>query len=141
MRKKNSPIIPIVIIISIVAILSVVLWSKISSATTDYFKIDSPQPAHYTDVRYDEETDMGYGLSMHPTFNTGNTLLMREYEGEEVSNGQIVCFENKEEEFVCHRIVSVYDKVIVTKGDNNRYEDEVINITQLRYVVVGVLYT
>lgn len=79
------------------------------------------------------------GASMRPTLFTGDKLICDEsiitYR-----EGQIVKITTNESEEYVHRIKTIYDKVIITQGDNNQYEDEPVDYSQIDCVVVGVCY-
>ncbi|MBN2026833.1 MAG: signal peptidase I [Actinobacteria bacterium] len=54
--------------------------------------------------------------SMKPTFNMGDVIVLREYEGGDIEPGEIIAFE--EQGFtITHRLVSSEGGVIRTKGD------------------------
>lgn len=74
----------------------------------------------------------GYALlevvsgSMEPTINIGDLIVINIKEKKYKKN-DIITFCDKEGNFVTHRIISISDKNITTKGDNNEVEDGVIS--------------
>lgn len=82
------------------------------------------------------------GKSMRPTIFSGNTLLMQEYTGETLSEGQIIRFRNGDG-YTVHRIEGVYTTssgIYLTRGDNNDASERV-NQEDITHVVKGVLFT
>ncbi len=78
----------------------------------------------------------GYALlevvsgSMEPTINVGDLIIINTKE-KDYSKNNIVTFYDKEENFVTHRIISINDNKITTKGDNNEVEDGVVSINNI----------
>lgn len=122
-------------------IIFIVLIVILSSMSYSLFKKTVFQnnlfPNHVIDIEYDKEVEVK-GMSMFPTFSSGNLVLLREYDNEELSEGQIICYRNQENT-ACHRIISIYKDKILLKGDNNNYEEE-ISYDEINYIVVGVMY-
>lgn len=79
------------------------------------------------------------GFSMRPTIFTGNTLLLVTYDNQKLKEGEIIIFENEENISVTHRIKGIYADYLYTQGDNNQAHEK-INYSQIKYIVVGVLY-
>ncbi len=64
------------------------------------------------------------GLSMHPTLKAGELLDVEPYVGKPVLRGDVVVFNpDGKEKFVIHRVSTVRDSKIITKGDNNGKTD------------------
>lgn len=84
------------------------------------------------------------GISMEPTFNTGNTLLLKHYEGGELEKGDIVRYKDKDSVYggyTLHRIVGEQPNgAYITQGDNNKMR-EVVFPQSITHIVLGVLYT
>lgn len=104
----------------------------------NHFVNEYVQGAHYRDVTYNN-TVTTTGLSMAPTIFQGNTVLMREYRNETLKEGQIISY-TVGNVSISHRIIAVYSDYVITKGDNN-IVSESVNITDIHYLVVGILYT
>ncbi len=82
------------------------------------------------------------GISMRPTFKTGNVVLLRLKHPSGVHRGEIVLFE--EDEPVTHRVIDIGpnagpNTVIVTKGDNNPVADKPIKLGDVQGEVIGKL--
>jgi hypothetical protein len=95
-------------------------------------------PAHYKNTQY-TETRPVTGLSMYPSISPDNTILARPYHGEELNEGQIVCYQSKDST-ACHRILANYKDKVILKGDNNKLT-ETISPQNITYVVVGVIFS
>lgn len=84
----------------------------------------------------DLATVNGYGFlevvsgSMEPTIHIGDLILIdtkeQNYQAED-----IITFYDVDGSFVTHRIVSINETTIVTKGDNNNTSDEAINMDRI----------
>lgn len=76
------------------------------------------------------------GVSMEPTYKTGDLLIIRPVDPDDVETGDVIRF-RKGSIYVVHRVLDVEDTkdgpVFVTKGDNNNTPDEPI----LAYQVEG----
>lgn len=84
------------------------------------------------------------GSSMRPTAFTDNTLLLREYTGQDLEEGDIIQFSYNDKK-VAHRIEGDYTGLenggyYTTRGDNNAGRERV-SPDQIQHVVVGVLFT
>lgn len=81
-----------------------------------------------------------YGSSMQPTIYDGNKVLLEKYESQSLDEGKIIGF-NYNGKMAIHRIQGVYKRhgYIVTQGDNNKYSEKV-NLSDVRYIVKGVVY-
>ena len=79
------------------------------------------------------------GVSMSPGLTAGDTIIcdttITDYE-----LGQIIVFIDHENSTVAHRIKAIYPDFILTRGDNNQYDDAKITEDNILCVVVGVLY-
>lgn len=108
--------------------------------------------AAYTDVDYSfdgdevtvEASDISRpeGKSMRPTIFSGNTLIMKEYTGGTISEGEILRY-STENGYVIHRVQASYldtGGYLLMKGDNNEHSSR-INRSQITHRVTGVLYT
>lgn len=80
----------------------------------------------------DLATVNGYGLlevitgSMEPTIHVGD-LIVIDTNYKDYKDGDIITFYDVDNSFVTHRIVSINDTQMITKGDNNNTEDEPLN--------------
>lgn len=64
------------------------------------------------------------GLSMYPLFIPGDILHIKPYDNTEIKVGDVVVFKAKnEEKNIVHRVVSINNSVIITRGDNNNHAD------------------
>ncbi len=61
--------------------------------------------------------------SMEPTFKVGSIIYYKEVDFEELKVGDIITFNTKDNSFVSHRIVSIENGLIETKGDQNNTPD------------------
>lgn len=74
----------------------------------------------------------GYALlevvsgSMEPTIKIGDLIVINTNEKSYKKN-DIITFCDNEGNFVTHRIISINNKSMITKGDNNEVEDEAIS--------------
>lgn len=68
--------------------------------------------------------------SMEPTILKGDIIIINTKEKDYKEN-DIITFRGKEGEFVTHRILSIDNKTMVTKGDNNNTEDEPVNTSAI----------
>lgn len=91
---------------------------------------------------YNVTLGRGEGASMIPTIWPGDTLLMQPYHDPgQVQEGDIVFYNASGMEGI-HRVVAAYpsqNRLVVT-GDNSNPNEE-IQFDNIRYVVVGVLWT
>lgn len=84
----------------------------------------------------DLATINGYALlevvsgSMEPTIYKGDMIIINTKENDYKEN-DIITFRGKEGEFVTHRIISINDKTMITKGDNNNTEDDPTNMSNI----------
>ncbi len=118
----------------------------------DYTEKNYIQPAH-TDVDYVlsgdtlriediDRTARLNGKSMQPTMFTDNIVISTEYDDQELEEGMIVTYRREDGGTTTHRIQGDYEDTqdeLVTLGDNNRYS-ETINVSQVEYIVKGVLF-
>ncbi len=68
--------------------------------------------------------------SMEPTILVGDLIIIDTKE-QKYQTGDIITFYDIDGSFVTHRIVSINEKSMITKGDNNNTEDEVLNIDRI----------
>ena len=61
--------------------------------------------------------------SMEPTIHKGDMIIINT-KAKNYKENDIITFRGKEGEFVTHRIKSIDDKIMVTKGDNNDSDDD-----------------
>lgn len=76
----------------------------------------------------------GYSLSevptnsMEPTINTGDYVFFHQTDYEDVLVGDIIVYKSKAAStngmFIIHRVISIEDGYLTTKGDNNLIADE-----------------
>lgn len=89
--------------------------------------------------------DLDFGDSMQPTMWAGNLYLTTAYTGQELEPGMIVgAYRPDKDEVWVHRIDSLGVKgngQVWTQGDNNEGNSELVNKSNIRYIVTGVLYT
>ncbi len=104
--------------------------------------------AHHTDIDFLYEDNKiivndiycyeYQGSSMNPALFEGNTVCFKRYNGEKLKQGNIIHYETTNNEGM-HRIIAVQNNDLVVRGDNNR-DDEIINKSQVKGVLVLVLY-
>jgi len=82
-----------------------------------------------------------YGNSMHPSIMDGDTVLLTEFNGQELEQGMIIRFKNQQGTYMIHRVWGNYQPIdyVMTKGDNNENMERV-NVSQVTHVARGVLY-
>lgn len=68
--------------------------------------------------------------SMEPTINKGDLIIV-DTKIKEYKKNDIVVFYDKEGSFITHRIISINDKEMITKGDNNNTEDEPTSVNKI----------
>lgn len=68
--------------------------------------------------------------SMEPTINKGDIIIV-DTKIKEYKKNDIVVFYDKEGSFITHRIISINDKEMITKGDNNNTQDEPTSINKI----------
>jgi len=108
--------------------------------------------ASYTDVNYDLENGEASvkvdavahpeGKSMRPTIFSGNTVLLSDYEGGDISEGEILRYSSGDG-YVIHRVQANYldtSDYLLMRGDNND-QSERVEVDQITHRVVGVLNT
>lgn len=61
--------------------------------------------------------------SMEPTFKIGSVIYYKKIAKEELKEGDIITFKNQSNNFISHRVVSIDDELIETKGDANSSSD------------------
>jgi len=83
-----------------------------------------------------------YGSSMQPTIFDGNTVISREFDGQDIEEGDIVRYE-RDESYVLHRVTGDYqhEGYVETKGDNNKHTDGRIQVSDITHIVIGVIFT
>ncbi len=65
--------------------------------------------------------------SMEPEIEVGDIIFFKDYNYEELEVDDIIIFYNPEEEKnICHRVKEITEEGIITKGDNNMFEDSFI---------------
>jgi len=65
------------------------------------------------------------GLSMYPTFIPGDLLHLCEIPFEEIKRGDVIVFRPAgEEKNIVHRVISLKEKGLITRGDNNSQNDK-----------------
>ncbi len=84
----------------------------------------------------DLATINGYGVlevisgSMEPTIHIGDMILV-DTKADDYKPDDIITFYDVEGVFVTHRIVSIYDGMMITKGDNNNTEDAPLSVDRI----------
>ncbi len=84
----------------------------------------------------DLTTVNGYGIlevvsgSMEPTIHVGDLIIINT-KNETYNKEDIITFYDADGNFVTHRIVSIDDKMMITKGDNNNTSDEAISVDRI----------
>lgn len=79
---------------------------------------------------------VGCGNSMYPFLKENDIMILQEINDSfNLSVGDIVCYKTKN---ICHRITNINDKIEV-KGDDSD-TSELINRSEIKYIVVGVLF-
>ena len=79
------------------------------------------------------------GFSMRPTIFGENTLILSNYTNQTLTAGEIIVFKTEENNSVVHRIKGLYPKYLYTQGDNNNAHEK-IKYSQIKYIVIGVLF-
>lgn len=83
-----------------------------------------------------KQSSPSIGISMMPTIRPSSTILYVDYDSSmQLVEGDIIYTDN-----FGHRVISVYEDYVVTKGDNNKVIDEPTPLSEIKYVVCGVLY-
>jgi signal peptidase I len=67
---------------------------------------------------------------MNPLLQRGDTLLVVPYGTQEIQPGDIIVFPHPSQGQMVHRVVSVKDEGLVTKGDNNPTVDDRLVVPQ-----------
>lgn len=78
------------------------------------------------------------GISMQPTLYQDMKIVC-DSSIEEYEEGMIISYKNDNQN-ITHRIKGVYSNYIITQGDDNLYEDNKVNYSQVNCVVIGVCY-
>ena len=78
------------------------------------------------------------GNSMAPTLMHNQIVCLEKYDYQELLPGMIVRIQNENITFV-HRIIAIYNDHIITQGDNNKFDDGRIKITNITHVVKSIL--
>lgn len=78
------------------------------------------------------------GNSMSPTIMHNQIICLENYTTQTLLPGMIVRIETEEITFV-HRIIAIYSDVIITQGDNNRFDDGRINISNITHIVRSII--
>lgn len=78
--------------------------------------LDSDRFVHQNQFRY-------HGRSMLPTFKPGQVLYVRPA-SRQIEPGDIVVFKSDTVDYIVHRVNSISNEGIHTRGDNNPFEDE-----------------
>ncbi len=68
--------------------------------------------------------------SMEPTINIGDIIIV-DTKIKKYKKNDIVVFYDQDGSFVTHRIISINDKEIITKGDNNNTPDDPTSINKI----------
>ena len=78
------------------------------------------------------------GNSMSPTLMHNQIVCLEKYDYQELLPGMIVRIQNENKTFT-HRIIAIYIDHIITQGDNNKFDDGRIKITNITHVVKSIL--
>ena len=81
------------------------------------------------------------GQSMYPTIKDGDFVVVGECLAYDLRLNDIVVFFNKDypdDVFDAHRVVRFTSDLIVTKGDNNNFEDAPISMGEILGIVLQV---
>ncbi|MEM4711311.1 MAG: signal peptidase I [Candidatus Woesearchaeota archaeon] len=83
--------------------------------------------------------------SMRPTIDCGNKVIItKEFDYDDIDIGDIIIFKTKNTnlntDLVLHRVIYKNETHLITKGDNNNVEDEPITYSQIKYLVLGIIY-
>ena len=84
----------------------------------------------------------GYGAavvlsgSMEPTFSKDDLILVKKTDN--IAIGDIVVYHSNNS-LVVHRVVSIDDDVVITKGDANNIEDSSFDKSAIKGVVIGCI--
>ena len=125
----------IVLFVTIVTLLLIAFGQK-EEHTLITEKYHNGAHINFTDY---ETIEVTYGIRMAPKFFPGNKLMYHNYTGQEIKTGYIVCYKSYKSE-ACHRVISVYEKEIVVRGDNNK-NDEIISLDNVTKIVLGIIYS
>ena len=63
--------------------------------------------------------------SMIPYLNVGDVILIKK--SDNYKKGDVVTYKESKKAYVTHRIVSINNKKVITRGDTNNVDDEAIN--------------
>ena len=84
----------------------------------------------------------GYGAavvlsgSMEPTFSKDDLIFVKKTDS--IDTGDIVVYQSNNS-LVVHRVVSIDDDVVITKGDANNIEDSSFDKSAIKGVVIGCI--
>ena len=109
-------------------------WDKMvevmpdSSSTSNIVqsKLIKPEATASAEYSQDEQIHLIYrGTSMNPTFFEPEMLTVKPYLDSTPQRGDVVCYHvDFKAECIVHRVFSVKDDIIRTRGDNSRNPDE-----------------
>lgn len=101
--------------------------------------IASPIFLQYSDFeRNDFFTAEVHGNSMYPTIEDGDYVLVVKTYNISV-NDIIVFFDEDTGKYIAHRVVSIEDNTILTKGDNNNFYDDEITKREIIGKVIKIM--
>lgn len=72
--------------------------------------------------------------SMEPTINSKEMIIIREQK--EYSKNDIITYKDFLGKLITHRIIDIDGEYVVTKGDSNNAEDEIIKISSIQGKVI-----
>jgi len=75
------------------------------------------------------------GMSMQPTMFSGNIMLAQLYTNQTLKEGMIIVTTN-----YTHRIRGIYPDYVLTQGDNNGAYDNKVKYSDIKAIVLGVIY-
>jgi hypothetical protein len=91
-------------------------------------------------VRSADDSGLFNGPSMQPVIYDQNTLIEKTYNGENLTEGQVVRFLRDNGDAIVHRVRADYGDTIFVQGDSLK-DGEIISKDKVTHIVVGVLYT
>ena len=77
---------------------------------------------------------IGNGNSMQPTFYHNDTLFVEKVT--DIKLNEIYSYKNKKGENIVHRLIAINGNELTFKGDNNSFNDTVVNSYQLEYHII-----
>lgn len=119
------------VVIMQIAIISIVLFEDATTETVEgtYFNISNNSNSMGNIFSYPDRL-------IAEKYNTNNDLLRE---------GEIYVYQHANDSgLVVHRLVKCLDidcNVTIFKGDNNKKADDLVNKTQIKYIITGIDYS